>query len=196
MRFKKIYLEITNICNLNCPFCIGNTRAKKYLSFDDFKIILEKLNGYTNYLYFHILGEPLMHPEINEFINYAAKNKYNINITTNGYLLNKIKNNPNIRQINISLHSFNENNSLSLEEYLTTIFDSVDELISNKTYISLRLWVKNKHNQEMTDFINKRYNIKVNLNEYYKINDYLFINPFHEFIWPDLDNDYRNENKR
>lgn len=193
MKFKKIYLEITNICNLNCPFCIGNRRDKKFLSFNEFKSILEKVKNYTNYLYFHILGEPLMHPKINEFINYAKENNFYINITTNGYLINKIKDNPNVRQLNISLHSFNDANNITLNEYLNNIFDGVDTLIKNKTYISLRLWVKNKYHQEMVNFINKRYNINIKLDEYYKINDYLFINPFHEFIWPDLNNNYYNE---
>ncbi len=193
MRFKKIYLEITNNCNLNCPFCIGNTRPKKDLSMEEFKIILNKIKDYTNYLYFHILGEPLIHPEINEFINFAKEQGFNINITTNGYLINRIKDNKNIRQINISLHSFNETPNLPLEKYLTNVFDSIDSLIKNKTYISLRLWVKNKYYQEMVKFINKRYNINIDLKEYSKINDYLFINPFHEFIWPELENDYYNE---
>ena len=190
MKFKKIYLEITNICNLKCPFCIGNTREKKYLTFDEFKIILSKIKNHTNYLYFHILGEPLMHPEINKFIDYANEKGFHTNITTNGYLLNKIKSNKNIRQINISLHSFNDINSVSLYDYLNNIFDSVDELIKNKTYISLRLWVNNKYHEEMINYINNRYNVNINLNEYYKINNYLFINPFHEFIWPDLNNNY------
>jgi len=193
MKFKKIYLEITNICNLKCPFCIGNTRNKRYLTFDEFKLILSKLKGYTDYLYFHILGEPLMHPNINEFIDYANKNNFHINITTNGYLINRIKDNSNIRQVNISLHSFNEANNVSINDYLNSVFESIDELTKNKTYISLRLWVKNKHHQDMINFINKRYDINIKLDEYYKINDYLFINPFHEFIWPDLNNSYFNK---
>lgn len=193
MKFKKIYLEITNNCNLNCPFCIGNKRFKRELSMNEFKVILDKVKNYTNYLYFHILGEPLIHPQINEFINYAKESNFNINITTNGYLINRIKNNKNIRQVNISLHSYTKTANLSLEKYLANVFDCVDLLIKNKTYISLRLWVKSKYNQEMVNYINNRYNINVNLDEYYKINDYLFINPFHEFIWPDLNNDYYNE---
>jgi len=96
--YKKVYLEITNNCNLNCSFCIKNKRKPKYMSFDEFKIILEKLEKHTKFLYFHILGEPLLHPNINEYIDYAS-NKFNINITTNGYLIDRVKNNKNIRQI-------------------------------------------------------------------------------------------------
>ena len=87
---KKVYVEITNNCNLKCSFCIHNKREAKYMSMDEFKIILNKLKGHTKYLYFHVLGEPLIHPLINEFINEASKD-YFVNITTNGYFIEKIK---------------------------------------------------------------------------------------------------------
>ena len=89
MVFKKIYIEITNVCNLNCSFCHGTKRARKYMSFAEFKTILTKIKKYTKYLYFHVMGEPLMHPQINEFINEASKDFY-VNITTNGYLIKKL----------------------------------------------------------------------------------------------------------
>ena len=46
------------------------------------------------------MGEPLIHPYINELIDIASNNKFNINITTNGYFIDRIKDNKNIRQIN------------------------------------------------------------------------------------------------
>ncbi len=67
--FKKVYVEITNNCNLDCSFCVKNKRNKMFISIDDFKIILDKLKDYTKYLYFHIMGEPLLHPHINENIS-------------------------------------------------------------------------------------------------------------------------------
>ena len=107
--YKKIYLEITNNCNLSCNFCAKNKRTKAFLDEEKFHIILDKIKPHTKYLYFHLMGEPLLHPKINEYIDYASKDFF-INITTNGYLINKIKNNKNIRQLNISLHSFDEFN--------------------------------------------------------------------------------------
>lgn len=190
-RFKKIYVEITNGCNLNCPFCIKNSRKTKFISINEFKIILDKIKDYTDYLYFHVLGEPLLHPNINELIEIASKN-FNINITTNGYLINNLKN-YNIRQLNISLHSFSDSYNISLNDYLNNIFNKIDEL--KNTYISLRLWVKNKYNNEIIDYINKRYSLNIDYNvDNYKVKNNIFINNFHEFIWPDLDNNYYNEN--
>lgn len=192
-RFKKIYLEITNSCNLACSFCIKNRRAIKYLSLEEFKIILGKLEKYTDYLYFHVLGEPLMHPMINDFIDLASE-KFRVQITTNGYMIDKIKDNSNIRQLNISLHSFDLRYKVSLEEYMNNIFNSIDRLIENKTYVSLRLWVDNSNQDKIIEMINNKYNCKIVFsNDTFKINDYLYVKKFHEFIWPDLDNNYYEE---
>ena len=193
MKFKKIYVEVTNICNLNCDFCIKNKRKEKFIELDDFKLLLDKVKDYTGYLYFHILGEPLMHPNINKLIDIASTN-FKINITTNGYLIDRIKNNKNIRQLNISMHSFSDKYNIPLNKYLDNIFDSVEELIKNNAYISLRMWVKNKYNKDMINYINNRYhtNIKEDIKNI-TIKDKLYINNFHEFIWPDLNNNYYSE---
>lgn len=189
---KKVYIEITNNCNLDCSFCIKNKRNKKFMSIEEFKIILDKVKPFTNYLYFHVLGEPFLHPKINEFIDLASKN-FNINITTNGYLINRLKN-KNIRQINISIHSFDKKYKITPKEYLDNIFKVVDNL--DNTYISYRFWVNNTNSKELLDIINKHYNTNFKLEELKKdnkINNYIFINTYNEFIWPDLDNNYYSE---
>ena len=189
--YKKIYLEITNNCNLNCNFCIKNNRQKKFMSEDDYKKILEKLKKYTKYLYFHVSGEPLLHPLINQFIDLGSKD-YFINITTNGYLINRIKDNQNIRQINISLHSFDEKYNISLNDYLNNIINVIDKL-HEKTYFSLRFWVNNNYNLEIINLLEKRYNKKIELKNGFEIIKNVFVSINKEFIWPSLDNDYYNE---
>lgn len=191
MRFKKIYIETTNLCNLNCDFCIKNRRKKEIMTIQNFKIILSKIKNYTNYIYLHILGEPLLNPKLNEFILLASNEGFNINITTNGYLIDKIKDNKNIRQVNISLHSFDVKYNVELKKYLNNIFDSVEELIKNDTYISLRLWVKNKYSEDIINEVNNYY--KVNITKNTKIKESLFFNFEKQFIWPDLNNSYYNE---
>ena len=184
--YKKIYFEVTNVCNLNCPFCIGNKRKKEFIKVDDFRLALNKLKDYTKYLYLHVSGEPLMHPNINELIDIASEN-FNVNITTNGYLINKIKDNHNIRQINISLHSFHPNNNIRLEEYLDNIILVINNLHKD-TYFSLRFWICSKYNQEIINYLEAKLNKEIKLENGFKIMDNVFISLGNEFIWPDLKN--------
>lgn len=186
-RFKKIYIEISNGCNLNCSFCIGNKRKIHFMSFDEFKVILDKIKPFTDYLYFHILGEPLIHPYINDFIDYAFSVGFNVNITTNGYLIDKLSS--NVRQINFSLHSFDSKYGIDLEDYLDNIFKYIDNLTN--TYVSLRIWGKSSYSDSILKYISERYKIDIPISfDKYKVCDNVFLSKFHEFIWPDLDNDY------
>lgn len=192
--FKKVYIEITNNCNLDCTFCIKNKRNKKFISLDEFDVLLDKLQGYTKYLYFHVMGEPMLHPKINELIDVASEKGYFINITTNGYLIDRIVNNKNIRQINISLHSFDLKYNKSLDEYLNNIFDTVDKLLVNNTIIKYRLWVDNKNSDLIKGKLNDKYGVIIGDNDNLKLNDNIYYEVEHEFVWPSLDNDYYNEN--
>lgn len=184
---KKIYIEITNNCNLNCSFCIKNSRTSKFIDKDDFIFILEKVKPYTNYLYFHVLGEPLLHPMFNELVDIASKNFF-VNITTNGYLINRIKT-KNIRQLNISLHSYSQLYKISIEDYMNNIFSVVDNL--KDTYISYRFWANNDFSSSILDIINEHYNTNYTIGSLGRSNtlsNNVFINTFKEFEWPSLDN--------
>lgn len=197
MRFKKIYVEITNNCNLSCTFCSKNKKKSKIMSFDEFKIVISRIKNYTSYIYLHILGEPLLHPNICDFINYAYKNNINVNITTNGYLIEKIKDNKNIRQINISLHSYDEKYNISLSEYLDKIYNVINNLKDN-TYISFRLWTKSKYSNEIIKSLNNKFKSDLTIDNLEKIGNItleknVFLSISSEFIWPSLENSYYNE---
>ena len=191
MRFKKVYLEITNICNLNCSFCPGNNRVKNLISIDDFNLILNSLEGYTKYLYFHLMGEPLFHPDINNLIDIASSRFY-VNITTNGYLISRIANNKNIRQVNISLQAFNNQNKKELIKYLNDIYNAVDNLLLNNTIINLRIWQDNPDTQNILKELENHYNVRITGNTKIKTN--LYVDFAKSFIWPDINNDYCNVN--
>ena len=188
---KKVYIEITNSCNLRCDFCIQNTRTKVFMTESAFCEALKKLKGHTNYLYFHILGEPLLHPQIRTFIHRATEECFYVNITTNGYLITKLRNISNLRQLNISLHSYDEKYHVSLEDYLNRIFEVVDTL--KDTYVSYRLWVKNSYTERILTILNTHYKTSVksiDIDGNVKLKNKVFINSFHEFVWPNLDNDF------
>ena len=126
-RFAKVYVEISNICNLSCSFCPGTTRTPKRMNTKDFEIVLNKIKPYTDYIYFHLLGEPLCHPDLEAFLKIAEDMKFKVIITTNGTLLNKNKdillNSKSHYKTVISLHSFEANsNNNSFEKYLSVHF--------------------------------------------------------------------------
>ena len=109
--YNKVYIEITNICNMNCSFCHGHKRPLRKMSKEEFALILDKLSNQTKYIYYHLMGEPLTHPLLPEFIQLANQHGFKSIITTNGTLLNKRKAellHVGIHKINISLHSFEE----------------------------------------------------------------------------------------
>ena len=196
-RFKKIYIEITNKCNLNCSFCSRTTKEGKELTIDEFIEIISKIKDYTDYVYLHVQGEPLLHKDLEEFLNICEDNNIKVNITTNGTLINNyvdiFKKSKSLRQINISLHS--ENNK---KNYYDEVFSSCKKLSSN-IYISYRIWNLNtlKPTKELINIIDK-------ISEYYELDDSLkesilkekstkiYINTFVDkdnlFEWPDLNN--------
>ena len=199
-KFKKIYIEITNICNLSCSFCSIDNRLKTSITPEKFEETIKKIDKYTDYIYLHVKGEPLLHPNLKELLNIAYKYNKHVNITTNGTLLNEkidILIHPAIRQINISLHS--ENNK---DNYLEDINRNVEKL--KDKIIVLRYWTlkDNKLNEISTGIVDKiisNYNLstdtveKIKNDNHIKLRDNLYLDKQNEFIWPNLDNDYYNE---
>ncbi len=121
-QLKKAYLEITNQCNLNCAFCPGTRRPAGLLSVMDFKRYGEKLRPHTEYLYLHLMGEPLLHPELAGLLDLAGELRFRVMVTTNGTLLSRrgelLYASPAVEKVSISLHSFEGNEGEGLEDYL------------------------------------------------------------------------------
>ena len=195
--FKKIYIEITNCCNLKCKFCPETNRKKEFMSVDAFEDIIKKIHKYTNLVFLHVKGEPLLHSKLEDIFKILEKYNLKANITTNGTLIKEnlevIKNSKAVRQINFSLHSSTQNEMFS-NKYLQNIFESVEQL--KNVIISYRLWnlkdiKENDINLEIIKSIEDYYNIQ-NLkqrlieNEFLKLKENVFINQDIEFTWPDI----------
>ncbi|MDF2636760.1 MAG: Radical domain protein, partial [Pelosinus sp.] len=126
-RYKKVYLEITNVCNLKCDFCPETKRKAEFMSEAMFKQILDQIKPFTEYIYLHVKGEPLVHPNLSSFLDISYENGFKVNITTNGTLIDKVADilidKPALRQINFSLHSFDGNqNEIAKDKYIDNIF--------------------------------------------------------------------------
>lgn len=73
MKFKRIYIEITNICNLKCSFCSNSKRNKKEMSIDEFELVMSKITMYTDYIYLHVKGEALSHHYLDDILSICKK---------------------------------------------------------------------------------------------------------------------------
>lgn len=142
--FKKAYLEITNVCNLSCSFCKGTDRKKEFMTQEKFRAAATQLRRVTSYIYFHILGEPTLHPLLFEFLEICHELDFKVIITTNGTLLNKtsdiLLNSASLHKVNISLHALEANENLSFEEYLDGCFDFAKKMSQSDKICVLRLW--------------------------------------------------------
>ncbi len=144
-KYKKVYVEITNVCNLRCNFCPETKRQSKYMTQSEFLHVIEEIKPLTDYVYFHLMGEPLLNPELGSFITICSDNNIKVNITTNGTLLEKKKDlllsTEGLRKVGISLHSFEANlEEKSLSEYLEGVINFVKEASQRGIICELRLW--------------------------------------------------------
>ena len=185
MKFNRIYIEITNKCNLNCSFCSKTNKDIKYMTTFEFENILKKIDSYTDYIYLHVKGEPLLHPNLDKILGLLEKYNKKVVITTNGTLLKERLNillDHNIYRINISLHSEN-----SKENYLENILDSVEKL-KNKTIISYRFWTLDalQMDDKTKNYIDKIKDF-YNANEIYnnvKLSSNVYLSLDNKFEWP------------
>lgn len=71
---KKIYVELTTRCNLQCPMCLkfseGNCIEEGDLPLAVFKKLAPSLS-HTEFLVLNGIGEPLLHPDLDEMIAIA-----------------------------------------------------------------------------------------------------------------------------
>lgn len=138
----RCYLEITNICNLDCKFCPKTVRANRSLTPQEFDCLTDRLRGEVKFLYFHLMGEPLLHRHLPQFIVTAREKGLIPVLTTNGTLLDKAQDVIEAlpHKVQISLHSHEGNGKENFAEYIDGVMRFAKEAASRGTIIVLRLW--------------------------------------------------------
>ncbi|ADL52186.1 SPASM domain-containing protein [Clostridium cellulovorans] len=207
-KFKKFYIEITNKCNLACDFCPKTKRKAQLMDYESFCKILDEIRPYTDYIYLHVKGEPLSHPELERFLDVSYEKGFMVNITTNGTLIknveDKIITKKALRQINFSLHSFDGNNQKGDKgDYINNILDFTAKANQDTDMIiSFRLWnldednitnLQKKKNREILEAIEKQFGLPYKIQEEIiqgrgiKLKDRIYLNQDYRFQWPDID---------
>jgi radical SAM protein with 4Fe4S-binding SPASM domain len=197
-KYKRIYIEITNTCNLSCGFCPKTTRKPEFMSDELFADILKKIKNASEYLYFHVMGEPFMHPRLGYFLDLCGEYGYKVNLTTNATLIDKvyaILEKPALRQVNFSLHSSNEGKHEP--DYMEKILECADALQRAGKLACLRLWnmkenEENPENSEIMQKITQRYKVRVDIEgrpvpvRGIKLDEKIYMNQANAFEWPDI----------
>ncbi|MEN8076638.1 radical SAM/SPASM domain-containing protein [Clostridioides difficile] len=206
-KFKKVYIEITNVCNLSCNFCPKTKRKYKFMNREEFSYILNEVKPFTEHIYFHLMGEPLLNENIEYFLEESYNKELKVNLTTNGTLLSKnaekLIRSKALRQVNISLHSFEANEKTrELVDYINSVTDFINEATANSDIIcAIRLWNMdnnelkgaNNLNIEILNMLEKNLSLDFSLAdkllESYriKLKDRVYLNMAEKFEWPNIE---------
>ena len=209
-----MHIEITNICNLKCTFCPPKILPNGTMSLEKFDDLNFQLKPYTKELAYHMVGDPLVLSNLNEYLNISLKHELKVNITTTANNINEkhytALMNPTIKQINFSINSYNANShKKSLDEYLNPILDFVKfaQQEKHEYFINFRIWNLDEEksakefNKKVFDKINETFNTNIDLENVYKerpknirIDRKIFFNFDEYFNWPSLENEIVSSN--
>ena len=200
MPFSRVYLEITNCCNLACSFCPGTTRRAAFLTVAQFTHLAGALRGQTRFLYFHVMGEPLLHPDLPELLDVAGRMGFRVVLTTNGTLLPKRQREllaaQALHKVSVSLHSFEANSGVDMEHYLAGCRDFGLAASEAGILIDYRLWNldgaetrgRNEQNNAILNHLHAAYPGNWTQNTWgWRLRDRTFIHYGEKFDWPSPD---------
>lgn len=201
--FKKIYLEISNICNVQCSFCPIVEKDKEILSASEFEKIIIKIKDECEELCLHLMGEPTAHPQFEKILEIAEYYNVKINLTTNGLLVKRkwkeLLKYDCIRQINFSIQSYQDNfPDKPIDQYLSPIFEFTKSFLEKRpnSYINYRLWNLGDENLDNEEVIQKTqdfFNVEINRNvdvgfrKSKKVWNNLYLHFDSRFTWPGLE---------
>lgn len=193
-RFRKVYLEISNCCNLHCSFCPGTRRPPHRMTEEEFAFLLGRIKPWTDYVYFHLMGEPLFHPQLERFLTMAAEAGLRVVLTTNGTLLparqDVLLGAAALHKINVSLHAFEANDlNVPFADYLDGCF-SFGTAVRGEKIVVYRLWNEggeDRNNEEILRNM-KRYfpGPWVKERRGMRIGEHVYLEYGEKFDWPDL----------
>ena len=198
--YKKVYIEITNICNMSCSFCHGHKRKPRRMTAEEFSLALDRISGQTEYIYYHLMGEPLTHPNLPDFIKTANGRGFKSIITTNGTLLknrgSELLNAP-LYKVNISIHSFEKGSEEDHARYISEIAEFAKAASDKGIIVVLRLWnkgVDGGRNKAAIELLKSHIQGEWSENTRgIRIKDKLFLEWGERFEWPDSEAEIKGE---
>ena len=190
---KRAYIEITNRCNLSCAFCMNHERSYRDLSLTEFRHIVDEVTPLTNYLYFHVQGEPMLHPELDQFLDYTDQKQAHVQLVTNGSLLEKhidLDQHPSLRKISFSLQSIEYQPATDPLVFLKKILGFAEKAAKKGIYCEIRFWRDDQADMPRTkacmDYISSHYPLDMTSRKNsLKLCENVYLSYSNSFSWPD-----------
>lgn len=206
IKLERIYLEISNICNLSCPFCLKPLRPPRTMTMDQMIRIVPQIKKNASSACLHVLGEPLFHPEFEDISDLLTVWDIPVQITTNGTLLYRkrksiLKQNT-LRQINISIHALDSLPlSLDCREFMIDIHHFCLEAQAHRPdlYMNLRFWNYDKIGDSPAfRFFQSLFNfdaskIDIQWKKSFHLQNRLYLHFDSQFHWPSMAYPVRSE---
>ncbi|MBU1657723.1 SPASM domain-containing protein [bacterium] len=213
MHFHRVHIEVTNICGLSCSFCPPKLQPTKTMSLPFFEKVLLQLRPYTKALAFHVMGDPLTLSNLLAYLELADKHGFEVELTTSGYYLGKtpaeVLFHKAVRQLNISLNSYNKNSlNLSFEQYMEGVLRACTAKLQNfpKPFINLRVWnldatfSEARFNKTLFEKLENFFELKLDLEAIYanktkslRLASKILLNFEAYFEWPSLGNSHESD---
>jgi len=200
MKFHRVHVEVTNICGLACSFCPPKLSPSKSMTLEFFEDTIIQLKAYTKILALHVMGDPLLLSNLVAYLDIAKKYNFEVELTTSGYFLlkhdAKTLFHDSVRQLNISLNSFNKNSlNISFDEYMNSVLDICSQKIATypKPFINLRLWnlddnsTEDPYNQLVFERLNSFFGTKE-----LRLAPKVLLNFESYFEWPSLKSEHNS----
>ena len=158
---NSIYIEITDSCNLNCSFCpcgkqptstqsssapMPQAKTRNFMDSALFERCIQQAALHAENVYFHILGEPTIHPGFVHYLKALEATPLKLSLTTNGTTIARVGKqllqSEALRQINFSTHAYGELEGERASSYLQDVLDFCQIALIERPdlYINLRLW--------------------------------------------------------
>lgn len=201
--FKRIYVEITNRCNMACSFCPQGTKAPRDMTPEEFIRVISEIKDHTNHIYFHVKGEPLLHKDLATFLDICQNHGLMVNLTTNGLFLKSLApflaGHPALRKVSLSLQAYMDRGLERVSDYLPGLLKDLDTLRLGGKYTELRMWNQeagleaDPTTKEVIKILESTYSVTLPLleisrhNSGYKLADFLYLGLGYTFEWPSLD---------
>lgn len=211
--FYRVYVELTNICGLKCSFCPPKALPTHTMSLSFFEEVLRQLRPFTTEIAYHMGGDPLTLSNLQSYLDLTQKNGLRVMLTTSGYYLSNhaitTLLHPAIKQLNISLNSYNKNDaSRSFEAYMEPIIALCSEKLRKnpKMFINLRLWnldescSETTYNEQLFAYLATAFQTTLHVKSIHdqkphtiRLAEKILLHFDHYFEWPSLSSNHQSD---